>query len=84
MTQRENLSQTLELEQGFHKIELMLYSAGTDDNQEQEEDSVAKAIISKVQISGTQDGGAYECKKCPNGFISKGGSSTCTPCPTGQ
>ena len=46
-------------------------------------DSLAEVFIERITFRGALKGGAYECKTCPKGTVSRGQTFECTSCPAG-
>ena len=43
-------------------------------------ESLAEVAIKRITFKGSNEGGAFECVKCPAGSISLGQTFSCTPC----
>lgn len=71
---------TIPLTVGTRKIEIAVQSVLEPSKEMQSE---AEFIIKTILISGTQDGGAAQCIKCPFGSISESKSDSCKYCPAG-
>lgn len=65
------------LEPKQHQIEIVFESKGPSYNKD------ARAIIERIMIKGSENGGAIECKACDTGSIANSKLYMCTKCEPG-
>ncbi len=76
-----NTTVIIPLDEGRNTIELGLES--WSDTDLSGTTSQAQVIITKIEILGSTDGGAIDCKACPAGLFSQGTQEKCDACPPG-